>query len=108
MAAFSRAERLFLRAVAAFALVGVNGVFLWALAYRPDAMREAMANPIAQVFMIEALVLVGLVAWMLRKWGMTRLGWGWFVLLSFVGSLAFAIPVALLLPRRESVRTPGS
>ena len=50
---------------------------------------------------ILGLVLVGFLAWLLRKWGVSRLGWGWFVLLSFLGSLAFAIPVVLLFPRRE-------
>ena len=39
---------------------------------------------------MEALVLVVLLAWLFRKWGVTRLGWGWFVLLSLLGSLAFA------------------
>ena len=101
MAPFSKAERLLLWAVGILGLAGVNGVFLWAIAARPDAMREALANPIALVFMIEAGLLVFLLAWLFRRLGLTRLGWGWFVVLSLVGSLAFAIPVALLLPRRE-------
>jgi hypothetical protein len=98
---YSRAERLWLWGLAMFGLVGVNGVFLWCLLYRPDAFRESMANPVSAAFAVEALVLVGFLAWLFRKWGVSRLGWGWFVLLSLLGSMAFAIPVVLLSPRRE-------
>ena len=98
---YTRAERLWLWALAAFGLIGVNGVFLWTLLFRPGTMREALANPITIAYSLEALVLVAALAWLFRRWGVSRLGWGWFVLLSLLGSLAFAIPVALLFPRRE-------
>jgi len=98
---YTRAERLWLWALAVFGLLGVNGVFLWTLFFRPETMREALANPITVAYSVEALALVAALAWLFRKWGVSRLGWGWFVLLSLLGSLAFAIPVALLFPRRE-------
>jgi hypothetical protein len=96
----SPAERIGLIVLAIVSLVGINGVFLWSMTNRPDALQEAMVNPVSAAFMVEALVLVVLLAWLFRKWSVSRLGWGWFVLLSFVGSLAFAIPIALLFPRR--------
>ena len=98
---YTRAERLWLWALAVFGLLGVNGVFLWTLFFRPETMREALANPITVAYSVEALALVAALAWLFRKWGVSRLGWGWFVLLSLVGSLAFAIPAVLLFPRRE-------
>jgi hypothetical protein len=98
---YTRAERLWLWALAAFGLIGVNGVFLWILFARPEIMREALANPITIAYSAEALALVAALAWLFRKWGVSRVGWGWFVVLSLVGSLAFAIPVALLFPRKE-------
>jgi len=55
-----------------------------------------MANPIAAAFMAEALVLVGVFAYLLCKWRVSRLSWGWFVFLSLLGSMAFALPIALL------------
>lgn len=98
---YTRGERLWLWALAAFGLLGVNGVFLWTLFARPEIMREALANPITIAYSVEALALVAALAWLFRKWGVSRVGWGWFVVLSLLGSLAFAIPVALLFPRRE-------
>ena len=98
---YTRAERLWLWAFAVFGLLGVNGVFLWTLFFRPETMREALANPITVAYSVEALALVAALAWLFRKWGVSRLGWGWFVLLSFVGSLAFAIPAVLLFPRAK-------
>jgi hypothetical protein len=98
---YTRAERIWLWALAAFGLLGVNGVFLWTLFTRPEIMREALANPVTLAYSVEALALVAALAWLFRKWGVSRLGWGWFVLLSLVGSLAFAIPAVLLFPRER-------
>jgi hypothetical protein len=99
---YSRAERFCLILLGAVGLLGINGVFLWSMYARPDAIKAALANPLALAFVVEAMLLVATLAWLFRKWGLTRLGWGWFVALSLAGSLAFAIPVALLLPRRGS------
>jgi hypothetical protein len=98
---YSRAERLWLMLLGAIGLLGINGVFVWSMYARPEAMADALANPLALAFIVEAMLLVGTLAWLFRKWELTRLGWGWFEVLSVVGSLAFAIPVALLLPRRD-------
>jgi hypothetical protein len=98
---YSRGERLWLVALAVTGFVGINGVFLWTLFAHPAVMREALANPLALAFMAESMLLVAVLAWLFRRWGLTQLGWGWFVALSLIGSLAFAIPVALLLPRRD-------
>ncbi|MGH7571562.1 MAG: hypothetical protein ACREMK_06930 [Gemmatimonadota bacterium] len=98
---YTRAERLWLLALAGIGLLGINGVFLWTLLVRPDALRGALANPLALALGVEAMLLVATLAWLFGKWGVSRLGWGWFVALSLLGSLAFAIPVALLFPRRD-------
>ena len=102
---YTRTERLCLWALAAIGLLGINGVFVWSLMARPEVLREALANPLTIALSVEAMLLVATLAWLFRKWGWTRLGWGWFVALSLLGSLAFAIPVALLLPRRDRAST---
>lgn len=98
---YTRGERLWLWALAVLGLIGVDGVFLWTLFFRPETMREALANPVTVAYSVEALALVAALAWLFHKWRVSRVGWGWFVVLSLLGSLAFAIPVALLFPRRE-------
>lgn len=93
-------ERLWLGMVAAVGFLGVNGVFLYALIFQPETLARAMANPVAAAFMAEALILVAVLAYLLRKWKVARLPWGWFVALSLVGSIAFALPVVLLWPSK--------
>jgi hypothetical protein len=90
--------------LAAFGFAAVNGAFLYGLLFQPGAFADAMTNPTAAAFMVEALVLVGVFAYLLSKWRVNRLAWGWFVLLSLLGSMAFALPIVLLWPRGR----PGS
>ena len=44
-----------------------------------------MTNPIAAAFIVEAMLLVGVFAYLLFKWRVTRLPWWWFVLFSLFG-----------------------
>ncbi len=98
---YTPTERFWLLILGVCGLLGVNGAFAYGLLYRPGALSAALANPLAAAFIIEALILVFVFAYLFRRWGVSRLGWGWFVLLSLVGSMAFAIPVVLLFPRRN-------
>lgn len=97
---YSSRERFWLWKLAVFGFVGLNGAFAYGVLFQPDSLRAALANPVAVAFMAEALVLVGVLAYLFARWGASRLAWGWFVLLSLLGGLAFAIPVVLLLPNR--------
>lgn len=98
---YGRGERILLWGLSIFGLVGVNGAFLYGLS-RPGVLAEAMTNPVALAFMTEALVLTAVFAWLLGKWGVNRLSWVWFVALSLLGGMAFALPIALLWRGRES------
>lgn len=100
---YSRAERWALVLVAVAGLVGVNGAFLYGVA-QPGLMEETLANPVAVAFMAEAFVLMGVLAYLMAKWGVARLRWPWFVGLSLLGSMAFALPVVLLWPRTTDTR----
>jgi hypothetical protein len=93
-------ERLCLWSAAVVGLAGVNGAFLYGLVHA-EVLRAAMANPVSLAFMVEAFVLLALLAYLLPKWGVARLHWAWFVTLALLGSLAFAFPVTLLWPRRS-------
>ena len=97
---YSAGERFWLAALGVFGFLGVNGAFVYGLLFQSDALSTALANPLAAAFIAEALVLVGVFAYLFERWGVSRIGWGWFVLLSLLGSMAFAIPIALLFHRR--------
>ena len=92
---YSPREHFWLWTLSVFGFLAVNGAFVYGL-LQPGAMAVAMTNPLALAFMGEALVLVGVIAYLLSKWRVNRLSWGWFVLLSLLGSIAFALPIVLL------------
>ena len=93
---YSRRERAALWAVAIAGGVGLNGVFFYGVLVDRAMLTGAMANPLALAFVAEALLLTGVLAYLLGKWRVTRLSRGWFVVLALAGSLAFALPVAIL------------
>lgn len=98
---YSRGERIALIALGAVGIIALNTVFVYALIWKPEWVTEAHTNPVSAVFIAEAILLMGFWAYLLRKWGVSRLGWGWFIVLSLVGSMAFALPVVLLWPRKK-------
>jgi hypothetical protein len=101
-------ERFWLGLLAFVSIAGLNGVFVWALLARPDLLQAAMQNPVAAVFIVEALVMTGVLAYFLNRWQVSRLHWAWFVGLSLLGGLAFALPVVLLWSdRRQAISAAG-
>ena len=94
--AYTTSERLTLMIVGAIGLVGLNGVFLYALFARPDLIGMALANPVSLVFIIEALILMVLLAYLFAKWNVARAPAVWFVALALLGGLVFAVPAILL------------
>ena len=71
---YGRAERTALWGLAVVGLFGVNGAFLYGVIH-PEIVRAALGNPISLAFMAEALLLVIALAYLLTKWGVTRLPW---------------------------------
>jgi hypothetical protein len=102
--AFRPGERFLLGSLSAVGFVVLNSVFLYGLLVRPDLHEAAVRNPVALVFMVEALLLMLLLAWLFHRWRLSRIHWLGFVALTMVGSLAFSVPLALLFPRRETAR----
>ena len=93
---WSGAERAGLWLLAVIGGVGLNGAFVYGMLARPGALGEAMANPIAAAFIAESLLLVGVLAWLLARLRLARKPWGWFVVFSLLGGIAFALPVMLM------------
>jgi len=91
----SRTESATLAILSAVGLIVPNGIFLYVSATDRMALREALANPISAVFMVEALFLMFLFAWLLSRGGSRKPTGIVFILLSLVGSLAFSVPLTL-------------
>lgn len=94
--AFTPRERACLAAIAVGGLLVLNGIFCYCVIFRPELVTAAMTNPVSLAFIVEALVMTGVLAYLLRRWKVTRLTWAWFVALALIGGLAFAVPVAAL------------
>jgi peptidoglycan/LPS O-acetylase OafA/YrhL len=95
MAPFSNRERTWLIVTAIVGGIGLNGAFVYGV-MQPDIIADAIRNPIAAAFILEAFVLVGLLAYLVHRCRASRLRWPWLVGLSLLGGLAFALPVVLL------------
>lgn len=93
---YSAQERCWLWALAIVGAVGLDTAFMFGLVVRPELLTQAMSNPVSLAFIIESLLLMFVFAYLLGKWGVSRMHWGWFVGLSLVGSMALALPVVLL------------
>lgn len=100
-------ERFWLWVLALAGMAGLNGAFLYGVVFQPDAVSAAMRNPVSAAFMLEAFVLVGVLAYLLRRWHVTQVHWGWFVALSVIGGILFALPLVLLWSRRSEDAAPG-
>ena len=98
----SRNQELGLLILSIMGLLGPNGLFIWATVAEPELLRAAMVNPVAQVFLIEAFVLMFLFAYLIGRQGLRSPGWGAFILMSLIGSMMFSVPVALYLWSRKS------
>jgi hypothetical protein len=97
---YSKCERFWLWCMAVFGFIGLNTVFIYGIFWQPQLLISAFTNPISLAFIVEAFLLMGVLAYLLTRWKVGRLHWGWFVVLSLIGSMAFALPVVLLWPRR--------
>ena len=82
-------------------------MFLYGTFVRPGLLAAALGNPVALAFIVEALVLTGVLAWLLEKWGVSRLPWPWFIGLSLAGGIAVAVPVAILWGRDRAPQPPS-
>lgn len=86
--------------LAAIGLIGVNGVFLYHAFSDLDSIKLVNQEPVAAAFMVEALVLTGLLAWFFQHIKLRQYNWIRFIILSLLGSLLFSVPVTILMHSR--------
>jgi ABC-type transport system involved in multi-copper enzyme maturation permease subunit len=92
----SKNERVLLVIFAGFSFLIINGVFVYCTLSQPGLLLEALRNPVSLIFIVEALLLVVLLGYYLRKWKVTSMSLALFIFLSIVGSLGFSVPLAIL------------
>jgi fatty-acid desaturase len=104
MKPFTPTNEKFLIVLAIFGLLVPNGVFLYYFLFAPSVLHAAFANPVALVFMLEALLLMIFFAWLIHHRGFRSPGWLAFIIMSLVGSMAFSVPAFLYLSSRKTSR----
>lgn len=99
---YSEKERRALVFVGAIGLLLINTVFLYCLFFAPETILDSLKNPVSLVFIGETFLMLGLLSYLLEKWKVIAISWKWFVVLSLLGSMAFALPMALLWSRKKT------
>ncbi len=91
-----------LLAIALFGLLVPNGLFVYWLLREFNSFGAAMENHLALGFMIDALMALGLLAFLFARRPPGSIKWPWFVVLSLIGGLGFSIPFYLWLNFKRS------
>ena len=99
-----RPTRLILLLTAVIAALGPNGLYLYTLFTDPDQNNQALANPVAQAFMIEAMMLLTLFLYYVYRRTSSALQVLLYLVLAFLGSLAFSFPIFLYLQSETSTQ----
>ena len=87
--------------LAIFSLIGPNGLYLYTVFTDPGLNLAAIKNPIAQAFMAEALILLGMFLYYVFYKTNSIKQVFLYLVLSFVGSLAFSFPLFLYLQEKN-------
>jgi uncharacterized membrane protein YsdA (DUF1294 family) len=98
-------HRIILWFVAIIGLFGINGVFLYSIIFRPELGKEAFENLYAMVFIFEAFILLPLLCFLIAIAKLKSPNWLGFLVLSLLGSMAFSIPISVLLWTRGKEET---
>jgi len=93
--------RILLWVVAIIGLFGINGVFIYSLIFSPELVKEAFGNLYAMVFIAEAFILLPLFCFLIGIAKLKSPNWIGFLVISLLGSMAFSIPISIILWTRE-------
>lgn len=99
---------MWLLLAALFGLVVPNGLFIVWLFTEFDGISAMLSNRLALAFMLEAVLLLVLLAVYFARRPPGPIRWPWFVVLSLVGGLGFGLPLYYWLNiRSRSIRKPA-
>jgi hypothetical protein len=86
--------------IALFGLFVPNGLFIYWLFTEFHSVGAAMNNHLALAFIIDAFMVLGLLAYWFSKNPPGKIQWYWFVVFSLIGGLGFSLPFYYWLSKR--------
>jgi hypothetical protein len=86
--------------IALFGLFVPNGIFIYWLFTEFESIADVWNNRLALGFIIEAFVVLAMLAYWFAKNPPGKLKWPWFVVFSLVGGIGFGLPFYYWLSRR--------
>lgn len=92
--------------VSLFGLLVPNALFLYWLFVEYQGVAAIMQDKLALGFMIDAFMVLGLLAFYFARNPIGRIRWPWFVVLSLLGGLGFSLPFYYWLNKR--IRSSGT
>ena len=87
--------------IALFGLFVPNGIFVYWMFTEFTSVGDIVNNRLALGFIIEAFVVLGLLAYYFARNPPGNVSWYWFVLFSLIGGLGFGLPFYWWLSKRE-------
>ena len=87
--------------IALFGLFVPNGIFIYWLFTEFSSLGDVINNRLALGFIIEAFLVLGLLAYWFAKNPPGKIRWYWFVLFSLIGGLGFGLPFYYWLSKRD-------
>jgi hypothetical protein len=88
---------MWLIVIAGLGLSAPGGLFLYGLFHDHATVSAALSDHMALALFLDLAMSTFLFGWFFAQRPVGPLRWGWFVALSFLSTLAFAIPVYLWL-----------
>ncbi len=86
-----------------FGLLVPNGIFIYWMFTDFHSFQDVLGNKLALAFIIEAFFVMFMLAYYLAKYPVGSVRWYWFIVLSLIGGIGFAIPFFYWLNRRSSL-----
>ena len=87
--------------VSLFGLLVPNALFLYWLVVEYHGIEAVLQDKLALAFILDAFMVLALLAVYFARNPIGRIRWPWFVLLSLLGGLGFSLPFYCWLNRRE-------
>ena len=84
-----------------------GGLFLYWLINDSSSLSAALSDRLAIAFFLDLLISTFVLAYLFARKPLGPIKWPWFVALSLLGTLAFAIPLFIWLNWRRAVPRPA-